>query len=168
MTNGLVCPPGSGCVFPGLTALGLPHVLLWVLTFAISYAVLKKTPLGNRSGALIAIVLGFLVLMAVPATLITFIAGMSTGFVVLAIGAIVLLSVLVASGTGGIYETHGSTIGWILLLVVVAMFVGLGGLGLIGITAIPVITPAMWVLILVGVAILWMVSEKPPQPQKKE
>jgi hypothetical protein len=159
----------------GLTwiyGLGLPQILLWVLTFAITYAALKHL-INKRAAALISIALGFLVLMAVPAALITFLASLSTGLVALAIGLVAFVSVLAITGTLNVfYGQHLTAVALVVIIIVAAMFVGYGGLGYIGITGIPAITSGMWVLILVAVAVVWMLAEKTPAEkvaeQKKE
>ena len=180
----MICPPGIGCPFTD--GFGIASILLWVLTFAITFAVLKKTALGKRTGALVSIVVAFLVLMAVPTAVMQFVASMSTGLVVLAIGALVLLSFFELSGTGKVIQVEDGTVvvssltakyGTILTLIaiaiIIAMFVNFGGLGLIGMESLPILTlmtPGMWLLILVGIAIIWMISEEPPKPaapQKK-
>jgi len=171
----MICAPGIGCPFTD--GFGIASILLWVLTFAISFAVLKKTVLGKRTGALVAIVVAFLVLMTVPTALLQFIASMSTGLVVLAIGALVLLSFLELSGTANIIEgtvitpftmKYGTILTLIAVAIIIAMFVNFGGLTLIGITALPAIAPGMWLIGLVGVAVIWMLSEEPKEaPQKK-
>lgn len=167
----MICAPGIGCPFTD--GFGIASILLWVLTFAITFAVLKHTVLGKRTGALVAIVIGFLVLMTVPTALLQFIASMSTGLIVLAIGALVLLSFFDLSKTGLVGEEpawikYGTILTIIAIVIVIAMFVNFGGLTLIGITALPAIAPGMWLIGLVGVAVIWMLSEPKEAPQKKE
>jgi len=166
----MICAPGIGCPFTD--GFGIASILLWVLSFAISFAVLKNTVLGKRTGALVAIVIAFLVLMTVPTAVLQFVASMSTGLIVLAIGALVLLSVFNLSGTGGIWGKYNTIITLVVIAIIVAMFVNFGGLGLIGITALPAIAPGMWLIGLVGVAVIWMLSEPKEEskeaPQKKE
>ena len=163
----MVCPPGIGCPFT--SGFGIAEILLWVLTFAITFAVLKGTVLGKRTGALVAIAVAFLVLMTVPTALIEFVASMSTGLIVLAIGALVLLSVFGLSQTGGsIWGKYNTIISLIVAAIVIAMFASFGGLGLIGITTLPTIAPGMWLLILVGAAIIWMLSESEPKIEKSK
>jgi hypothetical protein len=175
MTNGLICPPGTGCIFPGATALGLPHILLWVLTFAVVYSFAARI-MGKKVGAIVGIVTGFFILMAVPAAVITLIAGMSTGLIVLGIALIALIALVGLTGATGVKQTvndkgeavlketgwlqaHSTAVAAVLVVLAAAMFVGLGGLSLIGITSIPIIGTATWLLIIVGVAVLWMLSD---------
>lgn len=142
-----------------LYGLGLPHVLLWVLTFAVTYAVLKNI-INKRSAALISIATGFFVLMAVPTALVGFLATMSTGLVALTIGVIALIAIVTVAGAEGSYGKYKTVAAVAVVAVVVWMFVSQGGLALVGIPGIPPITPATWLLIIVGIAVVWMLSEK--------
>ncbi|OGI12416.1 hypothetical protein A3K64_01125 [Candidatus Micrarchaeota archaeon RBG_16_36_9] len=159
----MVCPPGAGCPFT--TGFGIAEILLWVLAFAISFAVLEKSQLGKKAGTLVAIVISFLVVMTVPTALIGFVASMSTGLVTLAIGALILISILMLAKADGEYSKYGKYVGYILIAVVILMFVNFGGLALIGLTTLPAITPVMVIIALVGIAVLWMLSaDKPENP----
>jgi len=157
-----------------LTGLGLPEVLLWVLSFAVVFAVLTKLKiLGRAPATLVSIVAGILVLMAVPAAAIQVIAGMSTGLVVLAIGIIALVAVLEVAQVrhferdekGKIVDAHpwltghSTAVAAVLIVLAAILFVATGGLPLIGIAGIPVIGWGTAFLILVGIAVLWMLSE---------
>ena len=64
----MVCPPGASC--PLTSGFGLPEILLWVLAFAVVYTFASRI-MGKKAGALVSIALGFFVLMAAPAALIT-------------------------------------------------------------------------------------------------
>jgi hypothetical protein len=164
----MICPPGAGCAFT--SGFGIAEILLWVLTFAIAYAALKHI-INKRAAALIAIVMGFLVLMAIPSTLIAFIASMSTGLVALAIGLVAVLAVLSFTGTLNFaLNKYATVLALVVLAIVALMFVGYGGLGLIGIAGLPVLSPGIILLILVGIAVLWTLSEnlEPPKESKKQ
>ncbi len=162
-------------IFAFLAGLGLPHLLLWVLTFAVVFAVLTKLKVFGRAPAtLISIVAGVFVLMAVPAALVTVIAGMSTGLVAVAIGVITLIALLEIAGakhevrdkdgnvTGYAPWTHGHGTAMAAIMIVVALLIfnAVGGLALLGIS-IPTFGYGTWLLILVGIAVLWMMSESP-------
>ena len=164
---------GAWAVGTFLAGIGLPQMLIWVLAFAISFAVISKI-LSKAPATLISIVIGFLALMAAPVGLVLVIATMSTGLIVLAIGLIVLIALLeiagVRHGAGftkdgkkveGLrtFEAHPSAVAAILLAVAAIIFVAAGGLPLIGISAIPTIGMGTWLLIIVGVGVLWMLSE---------
>ena len=111
--------------------------------------------------------------MAVPASVITLIAGMSTGLITLGIGIIALVALLAVAGAFGqigvaedgktpVYGSwlskHSTALAAVIILITAAMFVGLGGLPLIGIASIPVFGTGTWLLIVVAVAVLWMLS----------
>lgn len=161
-----------------LSGLGLPQVLLWLLTFAIVYELATRTNVvaNDKIAAIIALVVGFLVLMAVPTAVITAISTMSTGMIVAVIGVLVVLSVF---EMGQILKPvyHGkdeegkdiktyerpihahSTIATIVALVVaVAIFAMAGGPALIGIPSlsIPFIPAYAWFVVLAIAAVYWV------------
>jgi hypothetical protein len=169
----MVCPPGVSC--PLTSGFGLPEILLWVLTFALTFTVLTKLGVfGKKPAALIALVLGFFVLMAAPAALITAIAGMSTGMIALLIGAIIILgliglfqpetAVYSPDGKSVSYvpwmKAHGTAIAALLILLAAVVFFGYGGADLIGLPELASIIPSIgaipWILIIVALAVLWM------------
>ncbi|NIO44249.1 MAG: hypothetical protein GTN36_01690 [Candidatus Aenigmarchaeota archaeon] len=169
MPNGIT----SGLAF--LAGLGLPQVLLWVLTFAIVYAVLTKAKIFSRAPAtLISVVAGVFVLLAVPATVIAVIASMSTGLVVAGIAVLVLIALLEVAGAKHLRPTpdgkawqgvrwiegHGTAMAALMILAALVIFYVSGGAALLGI-GIPAFGYGTWVLILVGIAVLWMMSESP-------
>jgi hypothetical protein len=154
-----------------LTGLGLPQVLLWVLTFAIVFAVLTRAKVfGRAPSALVAIVAGVFVLMAVPNALIAVIANMSTGLLVLATGILVFISLIFVSGATTVVGSgdqarqvpwhvgHSTAIAAVVLVLAAIAFFVSGGAALVGI-GIPIFGMGTWLLILVGVAVLWMFSE---------
>jgi hypothetical protein len=164
-----------------LTGLGLPEILLWVLSFAVVFGILTKLQIfgrGRAAPALISIVMGFLVLLAVPLALISVIASMSTGFLVVAIGLFVLMAAIELAGiqhpvikpdkdgkpTIAGYAHPFSAHTTIMLIVLLALggviFWMSGGAALIGIGMLPTISVGSWLLIIVGGAVLWMLSEK--------
>lgn len=152
-----------------LSGLGLAQVLLWVLTFAVVFGVLTHLKVFKRApSTLISIVAGFFVLMAVPASVIAIIATLSTGLIVLAIGIIVLMSLLYISQTHGYWYKHGTLVALALVVITALIFAGSGGLALIGISTLPAIGTGTWLLFIVGLAVLWMLSEAGEKPEAKE
>src|SRR3989338_6131506 len=77
-----------------LQRLGIGDVILWMLTFAIIYGVLSqaKIPEQKPIRAIIAMVVGFFVILAAPSTFIATLANLSTGLLV---GVLVLLVALI-------------------------------------------------------------------------
>jgi len=159
-----------------LTGLGLPEILLWVLTFAVVFGILTKLSIfkGKAPAALISIAVGFLVLLAVPAALITVIASMSTGMLAVGIGFLVLLALIEISNTKSIiklrtpegektekvhpFQNHGTVMAILLIAITGAIFYLSGGWALIGFGALPAIGAGTWLLVIVGAAVLWMLS----------
>jgi hypothetical protein len=165
----MVCPPGMGC--PLTSGFGLPEILLWVLTFALTFTVISKLGfMSKKPAALVALALGFFVLMAAPSALITAIAGMSTGMIALIIGAIIILGLIgLAQPMSPVYDkdqkltgyqpwmqAHGTAIAAVLIIVAALVFWTYGGADLIGIGALPSIGTIPWILIIIGLAVLWM------------
>jgi len=162
-----------------LTGLGLPEILLWVLSFAVIYGIITKVGIFKTKApaALVSIVVGFMVLLAVPAALMTVIASMSTAMLVIATGFIVLLALIEVSNTKPRYvlkgekgeglsppvhpfEKHGTIMAIILIGIALAIFYLSGGWALIGFGALPAIGAGTWLLVIIGAAVLWMLSEK--------
>ena len=177
-----------------LERLGFPDLLLWLLTFAIVYGVLKQAnmPKSEASRAIIAIVSGLFVLMASPASLITIISKMSTNLILIVLGLLVVIIFLEASkvkvshgqltyvnaeneniymkgkndkgrGPESIFKKHGLEIGIIVLILVGLVFVGSGGLSILGVQNINLTeqnTLAIGILVLVILAVLFLYTEK--------
>jgi hypothetical protein len=170
----MVCPPGMSC--PLTSGFGLPEILLWVLSFALIYtAVTRLKIMDKKPGVLVALALSFFVLMAVPAALITAIAGMSTGFLALMTGLIIVVAIFatvapmskVPIGTddkgnvqyakADFLGAHSTAVAVVLLLLTGLIIWTYGGAQLIGVGSLPVIGAVPLVLIVVGIAVLWMI-----------
>jgi len=162
-----------------LTGLGLPEVLLWVLSFAVVYGILTKVAIFKTKApaALVSIIVGFMILLAVPGSVISVIATMSTGLIVAAIGFLVILSLIEVGNIKGTkmaedkagnkyhqpmhpFAAHGTIMTIIVIGVAALIFWMSGGAALIGLGALPAIGAGSWLLIIVGLAVLWMFSEK--------
>jgi len=167
-------PNGLTTGLAWVAGLGLPQILLWVLTFAVVFEVLTKLKIMRRApAAIVSLIAGLFILFAVPTAVIAVISGMSTGLVTLAIGLISLIALLEVAGVKHITQNvkgevtgvfpflskHGTITAIVLFALAAAIFVASGGLGLIGIAALPAISMGTWVLILIGLAVLWMFSE---------
>jgi hypothetical protein len=159
-----------GNLWCGLT---VAHILLWVLTFAITYGILevlgvfgkdkdgKITKTARKVNAIVAVVMAFFILMAVPATTISVISSMSNSFVGLAIAVIILMALLSIAGvTMG--DTVKKAMAVILGLITIVVFVGAGGLGIIGVNAIPAFGfgPEIWIVALVVIAVIWLAMDE--------
>jgi len=153
-----------------LTGLGLPEILLWVLAFAVTFGILVELKIFKRApSALISIVIGFFVLMAVPAAAISVIATMSTALILAAIGLLVLMTLLTSGGVGGIYRKFSWVVELAIIALVALVFIGSGGLALIGITlpTLAFLGSIPWVLVVVGLAVIWMIYESAPKTEAK-
>ena len=129
----LTCIPGSV-----LCGLGLPEILLWVLVFAVVFGILNiinifgkdaagnGTKAGKKINAIVALVLAFFVMMAVPTALVAVMTSMTNSFVVIAI-ALVLIVAMLQIGTGENYLTSQKKwVSWILIGILVLVFIGAG------------------------------------------
>ena len=167
-----------------LTRLGFADVLLWLLTFAIVYGVLSEVNIPKDSKeirAIIAIVLGFFVLMAAPAGLLLTLSKMSSSLIVILLGLFVLLVFLEIGGVkhiegGYVIDKEGKVIKqpeqvpffsknvYVLaiafIIIVALIFIGAGGLNLLG-WKLPYnfdITGIAFVVMII-IAVLWMLTE---------
>lgn len=160
--------------------LGFPDILLWLLTFALVYGILSqvKVPASKSAQAIIAFALGFLVVMAAPANLLVFLTSMSSNLILVVLGLILLMVFLEVFGikarrystdekTGklkleGEYSflsEHPYTFAGGLIIIVGLLFVGSGGLGLMGLS-IPTNFNMTGVLLVAAIviAVLWMIE----------
>jgi hypothetical protein len=161
-----------------LSGLGLPQVLLWLLTFAIVFELATRTGVvaNDKVAALVALIVGLLVLMAAPTAVITAISTMSTGMIVAAIAGLVVLSIFeVGQITKPAYagkdedgkekyvsvkphQAHSTIAGVIAFIVAIGIFVMAGGPALIGIPSLslPFIPAYAWFVILAVAAVYWV------------
>ena len=172
MTSGLT----TGLAW--LSGLGLPQVLLWVLTFAVVFEILVKLKILSRApAAIVAVITGLFILMAVPGAVIAAISVMSTGMIVAAIGFLVVLALIEVGNVKHVdivgkdkdgqpvydvrhpFHAHGRILTLVVLGVAALIFIMAGGPALIGLSALPTIGMGTWILVIVGVAVLWMISE---------
>jgi type III secretory pathway component EscT len=103
---------------------------------------------------------------------------MSTGLLTVAIGFLVLLTLIEITGVQVIgatvdeksgkllkhydhpFKSHGSIMAIVLIVIAAIIFWFSGGAALIGIMSLPTIGAGSWLLIIVGAAVLWMLSER--------
>ncbi len=170
-----------------LERLGFPDLLLWLLTFAVVYGVLSqaKVPKSAASRAIIAIVSGLFVLMAAPASLISVISKMSTNLIVLILGLLTLIVFLEAAGVhvgknilkfgkdekgnpkseqvsrqGKLFEKHPMEFAIILIVLAGLVFVGSGGLKLLGgnisFSEVNIVSVGFLVAVVLAVLVLYL------------
>lgn len=143
-----------------LANLGLPEILLWLLSFAVVYGILSQVgkggiPKDRAARAIIGIVVAFLVLFAAPDRLITVLSQMSAGLILVVLAIIVFIAFLEVAHVRSrgkiiqydqkgnpiweheaisLFEKHPTVFAVALLIIAVLIFIGAGGLSLIGIS----------------------------------
>jgi hypothetical protein len=175
----------AGVVSGILARLGFADVLLWLLSFAVVYGVLSQAdiPKSKQVRAIIAIVLAFFVLIAVPTTLISALSQLSSALLVVVLGIFILIVLLEVGGVKHVAEIavgydektgkpnkfapveerlwsqHPYIIAISLIMIVALIFIGAGGLKLIGLNVpgIDIMGSAFFILIIL--AVLWMIQE---------
>ena len=169
-----------------LQNLGLPQILLWLLSFAVVNGILTqaKTPASAFARGIISIVLAFLVILSAPTSLTATLAQISSSIVLVLVGILLLVVFLEAAGakskvvkvTGKdekgkpiteveeitIFQEHGKAFAAVFLIIAILIFVNSGGLGLLGLQGIQIteqstLSIAFFILILIAVA--WMISD---------
>lgn len=176
--------------FTSLINMGFPQILLWLLTFAIVYGVLSQAgdggiPKSQGTRAIIALVSAFFVLFSIPNNLIEFISKISSSMIMVIMGLLVFIVFLEAAGIRGkkeevaIYDDKGKVIGTkpvqrniieqystmfaiAFLIIAGLIFVGAGGLELIGMPNIQMSESSIMsymFLAVVVLAIVWMVAD---------
>ncbi len=162
-----------------LQSLGFAQVLLFLLTFAVVFGVLKGHLKSRASSGIIAIVAGFLVLMAVPVAALTFLSTVSTSLLVGVIGILAIIVFLEVAGVkDAAFTKHAGfdkdgkeirqsrdglkiIVALVLLGIAVLVFNGAGGVTLLGISALPSVSlTTIAFVVVVLAAIYWIATEK--------
>ncbi len=170
--------------FTTLQRLGIGDVMLWMLTFAIIYGVLSqaKIPEQKPIRAIIAMVVGFFVILAAPSTFIATLANLSTGLLV---AVLVLLVALIFIEVGGlkhfekyafgekdkegnlnvrdvkhkkIGERNPYLVVIILLIFALLIFLAAGGAQFLGFKSLPQfdVLGAVFLIVII-LAVIWMI-----------
>lgn len=171
-----------------LMNLGLPEIVLWLLSFALLYGILSqaKVPQSGASRMIISLVVAFFVLFNAPVALVSFLSSMTSSLVLVLVGILALVILLevaqirVAGGefeilnekgepTGRksktamtIFEKYGYVFFAGFLIIAALIFVNSGGLQLLGwnINLSSASTTTIMFFIFIILAVLWMVAEK--------
>ncbi len=121
---------------------GITLVLLWVLTLAIVWGLLSHANMP-KSGAVrgvIALAAAFLVLLAAAASpAVAFLQNLITAGILIAFGllvAVVFLEILGIKAGEQFFGKYSAFFGILILLLLVAIFIGAGGLGIVGLPKI--------------------------------
>ncbi len=166
-----------------LQSLGLPEIMLWLLTFAVVYGILSQVeiPRSNSARVIIALVSGFMVLFSAPREMVSVMSEMASSLILVVIGLLVLIIFLEMAGLktkkyivekdaqgqpvgekpANILEAYSFVFGLILLGIAVLVFVNSGGLNLLGLTNVSLPSNlGSWFFLIVIIAAIWfMVRE---------
>jgi hypothetical protein len=168
-----------------LSNMGLPEILLLLLSFAIFYGVLTQVnmPANKESRAIISIVAAFFVLLATPISLIQVLSQMSSSLILVVLGVLVLMIFMEIAGIKHVeyyseqdkegkvttkkieiplFTKHKYITFFVFLIITILIFIGAGGLNLLGFSAIRMISSAMTSMVffvVIILAIMWMITE---------
>ncbi|MBL7160138.1 MAG: hypothetical protein ISS95_01090 [Candidatus Aenigmarchaeota archaeon] len=169
-----------------LQSLGLPQILLWLLSFAILYGLLEQVqiPKSKMSRALISLVIAFFIILAAPLALIDLLSQMSGALILVVLGILILVVFLEVAGAKStilvekedekgniqkvpakisIFHRYGYLFGAVILIAVALIFVSAGGLEILGISmpemsASSPGTLTIFFFIAIIAAIAWMIA----------
>jgi hypothetical protein len=154
-----------------LRAAGFQLVLLWLLTLAVVYGILSHIdlPKSITTRGVISIVASFMVLIAAAGTQTAdFISTLMSSSIVVAFGLIIAMIFLEITGTksGGmhIFAKHPKFFATAILILLILIFIGAGGLGIINFPAIgfslsdPLIAIIFFLVIMV--ASIWIMVKE--------
>jgi hypothetical protein len=126
-----------------MRAAGLQLILLWLLTLAVVYGILShiELPKSMTTRGVISIAAAFMVLLAAAGTqAANFISTLTTSAIVVAFGLIIAMIFLEITGTkvGGehIFAKHPKFFATAILLLLILIFIGAGGLGILNLPSI--------------------------------
>jgi len=174
-------------ILTSLQNLGIAQILLFLLSFAIVYGLLKqyKVPKSNAAQAMIGLAIAFLTIMAAPVALVSVLTEMSANLILVVVGLLVLIIFLEVVGIKApheayvldkegkpvkkttigipIFEKYGYAFAIVLGIIAILIFINAGGLGLIGMQNINLSdasTTTVIFFIVILLAIFWLISEK--------
>jgi len=163
---------GIQTVILNLKEAGFPLILLWLLTLSIVYGILShvKIPKSVSARGVISIVAAFMVLFAAASGgAVTFIENIITAGIVIAFGLILIVIFLEMLGIkSGEHVFHKQPLFFagILIILVVLIFIGAGGLGILNLPTITLalsdglIAMVFFLLIMVAAIALLIKTEK--------
>ena len=184
-----VLAQGVNDITSTLQNLGFGEILIWLLTFAVVYGILshvgeKGIPKSKASRAIISIAFAFLVLLAVPGALINVLSNLATSLVLVLVGLLVFIVILEFTigrqrgkvqytqegkpvyehGPEGksLIELHSKWIAIVLVIIALIVFIGSGGLQLLGIAGGIELSgqslTAIIIIIIIVLAVSWIIS----------
>ncbi|MEM5804508.1 MAG: hypothetical protein QXU82_01525 [Candidatus Aenigmatarchaeota archaeon] len=158
-------------VILALREAGFALVLLWALTLALVYGLLQHVniPKSVTARGVISITAAFLVLLAAAAgPAVAFLENLVTASIIIAFGLLLTVIFLEIAGVKvgeskiSIFASHPKFFGAIILVLFVVIFIGAGGLQVIGLPRI-VITEAVAtfvLLIAVMIGAIWVLMKE--------
>ena len=116
---------------------GITLVLLWTLTLALVWGLLSYVKLSGAVRGIIALAAAFLVLLAAAASpAVAFLQNLITSTVVIAFGLLIAVVFLEIIGAKDIFSKNPKVFGIVIILLLIAIFIGAGGLGVVGLPKI--------------------------------
>ncbi len=152
-----------------LRSAGFGLVFLWLLTLSIVYGILSHIggglPRSVSARGIISISISFLVLLAAsgPATA-AFLSNLTSSLVIIAFGILITMIFLEMAGVKvgekglHIFHQHGTVFGIALIVLIILVFIGAGGLKLVGLPTINITgeIAALALFIIVMVAAIYL------------
>jgi small-conductance mechanosensitive channel len=167
--------------------LGLPDIVLWLLTFSITYGLLSHAdlPKSKAARAMISFVLAFFVMFSAPAALLATLTKMGSALILTVLGILVFIVFLEAVGMRvnvsvpaevdekgevkkwsskelNIFQYYSKYFIAAFIIIAVLIFIASGGLNLLGwnISFAWMNTTTAFFLIAIIIAIFWLLMEK--------
>jgi len=152
-----------------LKAAGFQLVLLWLLTLAIVFGILShvETPKSLSARGVISIVTAFMVLLAAAGTeTATFVSTLVTSSILVAVGLLMVVVFLEIAGAkaGGehVFAKHPRFFASAIIILLILIFIGAGGLGLLNIPSISISDPLLAIIffLIIMVATIWIMMKE--------
>ncbi|MEM5784435.1 MAG: hypothetical protein QXF15_01720 [Candidatus Aenigmatarchaeota archaeon] len=168
-----------------LERLGLPDMIIWLLTFSIVYGLLSHSeiPKSKAARAIISLVLAFFVMFSAPATMVTVLSKMGSALILTVLGILVFIVFLEAIGMRkrvviierdkegkeipkpvevNIFQYYSKYFLAIFVIIAIIIFLASGGFNLLGwnINLNMFQQTGIFFIIAIIIAILWLVLEK--------
>ena len=167
--------------------LGLPDIILWLLTFSITYGLLSHAdlPKSKAARAMISFVLAFFVMFSAPAALLATLTKMSSALILTVLGILVFIVFLEAVGMRvkirvpteldekgkpkeygikeiNIFQAYSQYFIAAFVIIAILIFIASGGLNLLGwnISFAWMNTTTAFFLIAIIIAIFWLLMER--------
>ncbi|MFB6088214.1 MAG: hypothetical protein ABEK36_00365 [Candidatus Aenigmatarchaeota archaeon] len=144
------------------------YILPWLLTLAIVYGILEHydMPKSKSARGVISIVAAFMVLPA-GSLIQPFLIGIVKNLIVVAVGilvAIIFVELLgyKAGGNENIFEKHPREFGIVLIIIAILVFVGAGGLEMLGFEfqASENLITLLFFLAFLAIGVWWITAEE--------